>query len=368
MGNKAQGSILFLSSNGVGMGHVARLLAVARRLPDSHGAVFLTMSQALPVIEQFGFTAEHIPSDRNTLSDHDAWNEWLRLELELVLDAYSIGSVVYDGNVVYPGITEALSGRPDCPLVWIRRGMWRSDQDNAHLLELGRHADLIVEPDDVASELDAGASADAREGVTMVPPIRLLDEAEILDREHSCVRLGLDPGERRVLIQLGAGNNINIIDLIDGVLDDLRRVGGFTPVIAEWLTADLSLDLWPEVPRLRCFPLSRYYRAFDFTISAAGYNTFNEIISFGVPAVLVPNLNRSMDDQGARARFAHQHGAAVHLDAGEIKDLPHVLEEMRDDGRRDELRQSCARISKPNGAGDVARLLQERPRPEARGR
>jgi UDP:flavonoid glycosyltransferase YjiC (YdhE family) len=351
--------MLFLSSNGVGVGHLARLLAVARRLPDTHAAVFLTMSQALPVIEQFGFTAEHIPGDRSTLSGHEAWNEWLRLELELVLDAYSIRAVVYDGNIVYPGITDALSDRSDCPLVWLRRGMWRSDQDNAHLLELGRHADLIVEPDDVASELDTGASADARDGVTVVPPIRLLDDVEVLGREQSCARLGLDPGDRYVLIQLGTGNNTNIIDLIDGVLDDLRRVGGFIPVIAEWLTADLSLDLWPEVPRLRCFPLSRYYRAFDFTISAVGYNTFNEIISFGVPAVLVPNLNRSMDDQGARARFAHQRGAAVHLDPGGINDLPNVLEEMRNGCRRDELRQNCARISKPNGAGDVAELLNE---------
>ena len=351
--------MLFMSSNGVGVGHLSRLLAVARRLPDTYEAVFLTMSHALPVIEQFGFHAEYIPSDRHTLSAHDGWNEWLRLELDQVLDAYSIQAVVYDGNIVYPGISDAVSARSDCPLVWIRRGMWRGDQDNTQQLALGRHADLIIEPDDVASEFDTGASADNRGGVTIVPPIRLLDPDELLSREESCAKLGLDPGDRYVLIQLGAGNNTNIIDLIQNLIGILGQSGGPKPVIAEWLTADLGLDLWPEVPRLTCFPISRYYRAFDFTISSVGYNSFNEIISHEVPSVLVPNLNRSMDDQRSRAEFARQHDAAIHLDVDALQDIPRALTAILDKDNRRRFQDNCRRIAKPNGAADAARLICE---------
>lgn len=355
--------VLFISSNGVGLGHLSRLLAVARRFPATIDRIFLTMSQALPVIHQFGFHAEYLPCDRYTESDNATWNEWLRLTLDQILQTYRVEAVVFDGNAVYPGITDALSNRPECPLVWIRRGMWRADQDNTPSLARARFADLIIEPDDVASEFDSGASTAQRDGVVVVDPIRLLDSHEVLGRNDSCRRLGIDPAARYVLIQLGAGNNYNFIDLIDSVIEILCDSAAVTPVIAEWLTSELGLDLWPEVPRLRCFPVSRYYRAFDFTISAAGYNSFNEIMSFGVPSVLVPNMNRTMDDQRARSDFAALHNAAIHLDPEALDGLDGVLTTMLDSGTRQSLRDNCGRIAKPNGAEQAARLIVDTVRP-----
>jgi hypothetical protein len=236
MSSRSRARVLFISSNGVGLGHLSRLLAVARRLPDTIDKIFLTMSQALPVIHQFGFHAEYVPCDRYTESGHATWNDWLRLTLDQILEAYSVEAVVFDGNAVYPGIADALSNGRDCPLVWVRRGMWRSDQDNTPSLALARFADLIIEPDDVASEFDSGASAGQQDGVVVVDPIRLLDPHELLDRDDSCRRLGIDPEGRYALIQLGAGNNFNFIDLIDSVIEILCDSGAVAPVIAEWLT------------------------------------------------------------------------------------------------------------------------------------
>src|SRR5690606_14474156 len=42
--------VLFVSSNGVGVGHLTRLLAIARRMPAGIAPVFATMSQAMKVI------------------------------------------------------------------------------------------------------------------------------------------------------------------------------------------------------------------------------------------------------------------------------------------------------------------------------
>ena len=107
----------------------------------------------------------------------------------------------------------------------------------------------------------------------------------------------------------------------------------------------------------RCFPISRYYRAFDFTISAAGYNSFNEIIGFGVPSLLAPNLNRAMDDQSARAAFADLHGAAVHLDHDMLPILDQVLGAMMDKERRQAMKEKCQLIAKPNGAERAAQIV-----------
>jgi len=349
--------LLFVSSNGVGMGHLSRLLAVARRLPDSYEAVFLTMSQALSVIAQFGFHAEYVPSQQLTLSDMATWNAWFKRTLDQVLEAYSIRAVVYDGNIVYQGLCDAVLPRPDCPLIWIRRGMWRSDQDNSQSLLSRENVDLTIEPGDVASEFDSGASVEQREGVVFVDPIRLLDSDEVLSREESCRTLGLDADASHALIQLGAGNNYNVIDLIGSAIETLEKTGIARPVLAEWTTSEISLDLWPSIPRLRCFPISRYYRAFDFTISAAGYNSFNEIISFGVPSLLAPNRNRAMDDQSARAAFADLHGAAVHLDHEMLPILDEVLDAMMDKDRRQAMKDKCQIIAKPNGAERAAQII-----------
>lgn len=341
------------------MGHLSRLLAVARRLPDSIETVFLTMSQALPVIEQFGFHTEYVPSQQLTLSDMATWNAWLRRTLDQLLERYEIQAVLFDGNVVYSGLREAVSSRPNCQLMWIRRGMWRRDQDNSQSLTSGESVDLIIEPGDVASDFDSGASAEHRDGVVSVDPIRLLDSSEILSREESCRTLGLDADASYILIQLGAGNNYNVLDLIGSVIESLEKTGNARPVLAEWITSDIGINLWPRVPRLRCFPISRYYRAFDFTISAAGYNSFNEIISFGVPSLLAPNLNRAMDDQSARATFADLHGAAVHLDHEMLPDLDQVLDTMMDRDRQQAMKDRCHRIAKPNGAERAAQIVDD---------
>ena len=351
--------MLFVSSNGVGMGHLTRLLAVARRLPENHETIFLTMSQALSIIDQFGFHAEYLPSHQQTLSDIEDWNNWLAIELTEILDRFSIGGVVFDGNLVFPGLADAVSARARSPLIWIRRGMWRADQDNSPSLLSGEAADLVIEPDDIASDLDTGVTAELRDEVQIVDPIRLLDDDEVLSRDESCHKLGLDPNRLYALIQLGSGNNANVLDLIGSVIAALHG-SEVQPVIAEWLTAELRYDLWPRVPRLSCYPISRYYRAFDFTVSAAGYNSFNELIGFGVPSILVPNLNRSMDDQRARAEFASRHGAALHLELDDFSNLDSVLEEIMDSDRRQTMRGQCRLIAKPNGAQEAARAIASR--------
>jgi UDP-N-acetylglucosamine--N-acetylmuramyl-(pentapeptide) pyrophosphoryl-undecaprenol N-acetylglucosamine transferase len=82
-------------------------------------------------------------------------------------------------------------------------------------------------------------------------------------------------------------------------------------VVAEWLMSEQPLQLPQGVVRVRRFPLSRFFRAFDAAISAVGYNSLHELIFAGLPTLFVPNENPSQDDQLARTRYAERMASAI---------------------------------------------------------
>jgi UDP:flavonoid glycosyltransferase YjiC (YdhE family) len=349
--------VLFVSSNGVGLGHLTRLLSIARRMPGDHEPVFLTLSQALPIVRQCGYHAEYLPFHAAAGCDPNHWNPWFAEQLGQVLDYHRAETVVFDGGMPYQGLIDALARRPRTRMVWVRRGMWKETQNNEASIRRQHFFDLIVEPTDIAEAADLGATAAYRAFARKVAPIRFLDDDELLPRAEAAARLGLDPTRPACLIQLGSGSNRDIVSMIDTVLDRLGRVPGMQPVIAEWLISPNQLDLWPGVPRLRGFPLSLYFRGFDFTVSAAGYNSFNEIISFGLPAVFMANDHAMMDDQAGRARFAQDNDAAFHLPEHRPDAIGPMIEALMDPRIRERIVINCERIALGNGAADAAALI-----------
>ena len=58
-----------------------------------------------------------------------------------------------------------------------------------------------------------------------------------------------------------------------------------------------------------------YFRGFDATVQAGGYNSFHETRTFGLPALFYPNMNTGMDDQLARCKVAEEEGWGIVLES-----------------------------------------------------
>ena len=354
---------LFLSSNGTGMGHVTRLLAVARRLKNVE-PVFVSMAQAIEPIESFGYTAEYVSSANYLGVDPIRRDGWFRAELEHLIDAYNASIVVYDGNAPTDGLIQAVGSRGGCRLVWLRGGMIGSAR--MPLIENSRYCDLIIEPGEVASEVDHGITSFRRSETVLVDPILLLDPPELLPPSEARQLLGLDPSQTAVLVQLGSGSNRDIVKLVDEVVTELARLGDVQVAIAEWASALELPPLWAGHRILRGYPFAQYYPAFDFTVSAAGYNTFHEVLAYGIPSVFIANTHGSMDDQASRARYAEQHDLALEIDEGDLLELPAMLKVLMAGSARDYLRDNCRKLAIKNGAGAAAELIERQLQRERR--
>ena len=254
--------VLFVPKGGIGIGHVTRALAVARRADGKFDPVFVSLAEQPGLIESFGFRTEYIPSPQYAGLQSDEWEPWFRNELEGLIDDYDADAVVFDGSDPPEALVSAVASRPHCKLAWIRRGMWEPGYDPS--LSLSPHFDLILEPGEVAAERDKGATAQRRSEAVQVAPVTLLDRSELLSREEACRAIGFDHARPTVLLQLGSGENREVVGLIDQIIAQLELHPDVQIAIAEWANASGSLRLWKNVKVLKGAPLSLYFNAFDF--------------------------------------------------------------------------------------------------------
>lgn len=352
---RSKQTVLFVPSNGVGLGHVTRLLAIARRMDSAVEPVFATLAQASTIIERSGYTAEYIPSQSDTGEAFQTWDRWFGFQLREIANRYQAQTIVFDGNHPSDGLVAAAGSRVGCKLVWVRRGML-GNRITPHI-DNTRFIDLIIEPGEAARETQSSGLAARRSEVLEVPPVTLLDQAEALSRAAGKSELGLSPDRAAVLVQLGAGANRNVVGLTDKVVAELTKIDGLQLVVAEWENGLVSMPVWPGTKVLRGFPISRFFYAFDFSISAAGYNTYHEILRFGLPTVFLANRHPQMDDQWARAEFAQDHQAGFNLAEDELFQLPALCEALTQQAIRDVVGTNARNLVARNGAADAAAAI-----------
>ena len=105
------------------------------------------------------------------------------------------------------------------------------------------------------------------------------------------------------------------------------------------------------------YPMSRYLRAFDASVAAAGYNAYHELIRFGVPSLFVPMARQTDDQAGPCPLRRARAGSASAWTGPEAESLEAKLDELLDEGGRAGDERPLARAApgeRRRGGGGVA--------------
>ena len=119
-------TVILATSNGIGMGHLARASAIAKALKNDANPIIVSMAGGIAEIPSaLGIPCEYIPGKDRGWMPRPKWDLYLRDRLVALIDETDAKVLTYDGVVPYAGVIAARIARPNVKLVWIRRGLWQ---------------------------------------------------------------------------------------------------------------------------------------------------------------------------------------------------------------------------------------------------
>jgi predicted glycosyltransferase len=354
--------VVFYAVNGLGLGHVTRLLAIARALrrqsPEAE-ILFITSSEADGVIYREGFAAVKLPSKtireqcglgRGTylkMAQSVTWSALSSFNPDvLVVDTYPSGS--------FEELIPVLRWRQKNVFVF-REQRRETFQSNLLLATLPLYDLLIVPHDDVGQVGDLPEPEKAR----AVGPILIRERHELLPRPAARRALGLPEDGLLFYGSFGGGGDPEAARALELTtqairsLPDAHLVLGAGPLLREVPKAGAGVTvLGGRYPMLDVLP------AFDGAVAAAGYNTVHELMFAGIASTLVP-FGRVLDDQESRARSLADAGACLLCAPLTESGIREAVGRLADAGTRAQLSRCSREVVKNNGATTAARAILE---------
>ena len=354
-------TIILATSNGIGMGHLARATAVAEELKGVARPILVSVAGGIAEIPSTtGIPCEYIPGKTRRWMPAHRWDRYFRDRLIAIADETGASVISFDGVVPYPGFIATKLKRPDLTIVWVRRGLWQKNLLRFALPFQSRLVDLIIEPGDIARSYDHGPTSH-RKDATLTSPVSLYSKTRALSREDARRELGLDTNRPAVLVQLGTGDS-DMNEKMRAALTGLvgwQTSHGLQVVLTKSPVDAQGVSLVPDgldIKVQRYFPLADVLAAFDGAIAATGYNSVHELLPAQIPTVLISNI-RGTDDQDARAKWCHDHGYALRADHANLADITATVAKLSDAAVRQRLQSKCAELSNTQGGREIAQIL-----------
>lgn len=354
-------AIVFMPTNGVGLGHAQRCALIAGALdPGRPRPVFAAFPSCTRLIRSHGFDVMPLlgRSQLHAQShEHDLGN-YLRLR------ALTSGArtLVFDGGYVFDSVyrtvlEQGVNG------IWIRRGLWQAGQDNSIALDREKAFDRVIVPTEAFDELNAAYSrGDHLHAVgPVVQQVALPPTARSDLRDRLAERYGRNFG-RLVVSLLGAGVAADRSMQIQALCGMVERRSDTLHLVVAWPTAALEPAWfgWRNSRVVRTQHAAVLAAAADLAITAAGYNSFHEALYNRVPAIFIPQTGAFMDDQRARARAARDRELAAMVEASELMTLERQVIRYLDGGEAEAVRARLAAAELPEpGTVRAARLIEE---------
>ncbi|MCC6444583.1 MAG: UDP-glucosyltransferase [Armatimonadetes bacterium] len=354
--------ILFYAVNGLGVGHVTRLLAIARQVRTSRPSteiLFLTSSEADDMIYREGFAAFKVPS--KTLRQEGrlrsgtyaqvvelaAWNIVAGFRPHvMVVDTFPAGAI----QELLPIL------RWEARKVFVFRAQKAEKAADPFFQKSLAFYDLAVIPHPEGEE--AIPLPDGLKSV-WTGPILIRSREEMLSPEAARQRLGLPEGKTTAYISFGGGGDREIEEALGYVLKAASELPGLHLAVA---LGPLYRGLGPssaDMTRIvNYYPISECFPAFDFAVSAAGYNTTMELLHAGIPTIFIP-FDRAYDDQAARARRIAEGGAGLRWKGSAPETLTDLLGQMLDPRLRAKIKGQAVKMVSQNGAKRAAEAIVE---------
>jgi UDP-N-acetylglucosamine:LPS N-acetylglucosamine transferase len=353
-------TIILATSNGVGMGHLARASAIALELKEIANPIIVSMAGGVAEVPSFvGVRCEYIPGRDRGWMPRKLWDAYLRDRLLALIEETDAQVLSFDGVVPYPGVIAAKLRKSDLALVWVRRGLWQRKPQGLALGLQSMMMDAIIEPGDFARVYDHGPTKDRKDAV-VTSAVSLYQKATALDRDEARKALGLDLNRPAVLVQLGTGDS----DVNEKMTAALKGLIGWKDLQVVLTKKPIDVNgnsLVPdglEIKQVRYFPLAKVLHAFDAAICATGYNGVHELLPALVPTVFVSNI-RGTDDQEARAQWCHDLGYALRADQADLTNITETVKLLQDPEERARLHRMCKKLPEANGAKEAAQILYE---------
>ncbi|MBF9031730.1 hypothetical protein HKCCE3408_15120 [Rhodobacterales bacterium HKCCE3408] len=323
---KRQGSILFVPTNGVGLGHAQRCALIAEELQSRETARFAAFPSCIPMLSAKGFKCFSLVSKSDVHTDtfaNDIIN-YRRIARNLTRDDH----LVFDGGYVFDSLFRGIleSGARG---TWIRRGLWQPGQMERTPVDREHVFQQVIVPSEAFDELNSPISFGPN--IKPVGPIvarTRLSPDDIAPMRDKLARKTGYPFEKLVISMLGGGVAADRTAQVKTVCAHLATRPDILHLVVVWPNAKIAADLfqWPNTFVVRTKQAIDLCVAADFVVSAAGYNSFNEIIYHRVPAIFIPQMAGFMDDQESRAKSAADRGIAALVDAEQLLKLRHELD------------------------------------------
>lgn len=386
--------IVLYAVNGSGLGHVTRLLAVARwmrryatfldgALPE---IFFLTSTEATGLLAEAGFPAFKLPSksvarrsgldllEYRRLARHFVWSTLNVFVPDLlVVDTFPAGSFdelfqLLDGPFCKAFIHRRV--KPEYarrPIFHAALGLY--DVIAAPHGTLDPPADAApppAEPGPPQEQAPVGAAAPSSRFLPPRAPqpvpcgeVLQLEQEEAWSREQVFQELGLQPSTRLVYLSAGGGGDPGCERVLTSLVEALRGQPGLHLLVGAGPLYQGRRPGGAQVTWSSDAGIARWFAACDAAISAGGYNTFHELIYFGVPSLFFAQ-DKVADDQQQRIAAAVARGACGWLaDPADAAAVRRELAALLQPERRAALREACARLLPENGASRCARVLLE---------